>query len=236
MSGILGELERAAEKEHKLLAVLIDPEKFQYEDTKTFLGRLPEAVDFIFVGGSTVDEEVSRRVVTELRQASRLPVVLFPGSYSQLTGLEDALLFLSLLSGRNPEYLIGQQVKAIPRLRKALVEVIPTGYLLLDGGTISAVQRVTGTLPMSQEDIALIVDTAMAGELSGKRLIYLEAGSGASRPVSTRVIKEVKKAITIPLIVGGGIRSLEALKEAYRAGADLVVVGTAFEKGDFLFS
>ena len=155
--------------------------------------------------------------------------MLFPGDYSQITDAADGILFLSLISGRNPEYLISQQVKAVPQLKVSGLEVIPTGYLLIDGGKETAVQRVTQTLPLPQQEVEIIVNTSLAGQFSGKQLIYLEAGSGALFPVSREVISEVKAAIEIPLIVGGGIRSQEQLEEAYEAGADMVVMGTVFE-------
>jgi len=135
-----------------------------------------------------------------------------------------------LLSGTNPEYLVGQQIKAVPKLRKANLEVIPTAYLLIEGGTESAVQRVTETTALPQDDLQRIVDTAKAGEYMGGKLVYLEAGSGAKIPVSPSIIEAVKREIHIPLIVGGGIRMPEQLQAAYKAGADMVVMGTAYEQ------
>ena len=140
---------------------------------------------------------------------------------------------MSLISGRNPEYLIEQHIKAVPKLLNAGLEIIPTGYLLLDGGNQSAVARVSKTKPIQQDEIELIKNTALAGEMLGKQLVYLEAGSGALIPVSEKVIAEVKRDLNIPLIVGGGIRNATQLKKAYKAGADLVVIGTAFENGEF---
>ncbi|MFO7719432.1 MAG: geranylgeranylglyceryl/heptaprenylglyceryl phosphate synthase, partial [Gillisia sp.] len=162
------------------------------------------------------------------------PVVLFPGDHTQITELADALLFLSLISGRNPEYLIEQQVKSVEKLRNSSLEIIPTGYILIDGGTNCAVHRVSNTRPIPQFEIETIVNTALAGQYSGKKLIYLEAGSGALISVSEEIISAVKKAIDIPLIVGGGIRSKQHLKRSYEAGADMVVIGTAFENGEYL--
>ena len=213
----------------KLLAVLIDPDKFVVEDSAQFLRELPVDVSHIFVGGSTVPNGVTAVVVEALKLYTSRPIFIFPGDYSQITDAADGLLFLSLLSGRNPEYLIGQQVKAVANLRDTALEVIPTGYLLIDGGTESAVERVTGTLAMAQNQVEQIVDTAKAGTLMGAKLIYLEAGSGAITPVAARIISEVKKEIDIPLIVGGGIRTEIQKQIAYQAGADMVVMGTAFE-------
>ena len=213
----------------KLLAVLIDPEKFDTSTTPEFFQKIPALTTHIFVGGSTVEKGVTEGTVDALRKATSLPIVLFPGDYSQVSETADGILFLSLISGMNPEYLIGQQVKAVRQLKASALEIIPTGYLLIDGGKETAVQRVTQTLPLSQQEVEVVVHTSLAGEYSGKQLIYLEAGSGATYPVGGKIISEVKAAINIPLIVGGGIRTEEQLQEAYKAGADMVVMGTAFE-------
>jgi putative glycerol-1-phosphate prenyltransferase len=222
--------------EGKLLAVLIDPDKFQSDSASFFLENIPATTTHIFVGGSTVEKGKTEACVQSLKSQTSLPIILFPGDHSQITPTADALLFLSLISGRNPEYLIGQQVRAVDQLRNNVLEVIPTGYILIDGGNECAVQRVSGTIPLSQEEPEAIVNTALAGIFAGKRLIYLEAGSGAQNPVSPEIIRAVKNEVAVPLIVGGGIRSKEQLEAAYSAGADLVVVGTAFEKGDFFTS
>lgn len=213
----------------KLLAVLIDPDKFETCRTPEFFQKIPASTTHIFVGGSTVEKGVTEGTVDALRKATSLPIVLFPGDYSQVSETADGILFLSLISGMNPEYLIGQQVKAVRQLKASALEIIPTGYLLIDGGKETAVQRVTQTLPLSQQEVEVVVHTSLAGEYSGKQLIYLEAGSGAMYPVGGKIISEVKAAINIPLIVGGGIRTEEQLQEAYKAGADMVVMGTAFE-------
>ncbi|MEG9327747.1 geranylgeranylglyceryl/heptaprenylglyceryl phosphate synthase [Salinimicrobium catena] len=217
----------------QLLAVLIDPDKFEADVVSSFLKKIPEFTTHLFVGGSTVEKGRTEACIERLKQETSLPIIIFPGDHSQITPLADALLFLSLISGRNPEYLIEQQVQAVDSLQNMDLEVIPTGYILVDGGRECAVQRVSKTLPMSQERPEEIVKTALAGEFSGKKLIYLEAGSGAKKPVALEIIKAVKNAISIPLIVGGGIRSSQQLEAAYAAGADMVVVGTAFEKGEF---
>ena len=217
----------------KLLVVLIDPDKFQDEEAEFFLEKLPLEVTHIFIGGSTVASNKTENTVRAIKQKTSLPVIIFPGDHSQITEEADAILFLSLISGRNPEYLIEQQVKSIKRLKNSELEIIPTGYILIDGGKESAVQRVSNTTPISQDNVELVVNTALAGQFLGKKLIYLEAGSGAKNPVSAEIISSVKAEIKIPLIVGGGIRNLEQLKRAYDAGADIVVIGTAFETGNF---
>jgi len=215
------------------LAVLIDPDKFETVNATQFFDSLPSYVTAIFVGGSVVEKFKTEEVVVLIKKYSNLPVILFPGNHSQITEKADALLFLSLISGRNPEYLIEQQVKSAGQLKNSTLEIIPTGYILIDGGNECAVHRVSNTLPISQNDVETIVNTAFAGELSGKKLIYLEAGSGAKIPVSTEIISKVRENISIPLIVGGGIRSKSQLEDAYKAGADIVVIGTAFENNTF---
>ncbi len=221
-------LKRIAKNE-KQLAILIDPDKFTISDTNSFLNKIPKATTHLFVGGSTVKNDETEKIVKALKTETKLPIFLFPGDYSQITPKADVLLFLSLLSGRNAEYLIGQQVKSISKLKNSSLEIISTGYILIDGGNDSAVSKVTKTKPLSQKNIEYIVDTALAGQFMGAKLIYLEAGSGAKFPVKPEIISEVKKAINIPLIVGGGIRTEEQKQAAYKAGADMVVMGTAFE-------
>ncbi len=213
----------------KLFAVLIDPEEFKTTQAQLFLKNLPQDTTHLFVGGSTDIHNKTEEVVVSLKKYSNLPVFLFPGDYLQITPKADALLFLSLLSGRNAEYLIGQQVKAVPLIKKTTLEIISTGYLLIDGGNNATVARISKTKPIPQQEIQQIVNTAIAGEYLGAKLIYLEAGSGAITPVSDRIIKQVKKAIKIPLIVGGGIKTENQKQAAYQAGADMVVMGTVFE-------
>jgi putative glycerol-1-phosphate prenyltransferase len=230
---ILEFIQKAAIKKEKLLAILLDPDK-------TGLDKLPEITssienlkaNFIFVGGSFVENGITDVFVETLKKLTNLPIILFPGDFSQLTNHADALLFLSLLSGRNPEYLIEQQIKSVPFLKNSTLEIIPTGYILIDGGTNSSVVKMSNTTPISQENTTLAVDTAVAGMYKGKQLIYLEAGSGAIFSVNSKIISSVKQHISIPLIVGGGIRTKEQLNNAYKNGADLVVVGTAFENNN----
>lgn len=220
----------------KLLAVLIDPDKFPVDRAASFLQNVNASqATHIFVGGSTVDDFVTEILVVELKKYTKLPIVLFPGDVTQITKKADAILFLSLISGRNPEYLIGKHVQAVSKLRESALEVIPTGYLLIESGKVTAVERVTGEKPLSRSNIQEVADTAYAGQLLGMKLIYLEAGSGAKSALTGPMISEVKKTLNIPLIVGGGIRSKQQLDEAYNAGADLVVIGTAFEENASFF-
>lgn len=213
----------------KLLAILIDPDKFDISEIDSFLGKIPSNTTHLFVGGSTVANGETESVVKTLKLKTKLPTFLFPGDYSHITPLADVLLFLTLLSGRNAEYLVGQQVKSIAKLKNSPLEIIPTGYILIDGGNNSSVSKVTATSPLPQEDVQNIIHTALAGQYMGAKLIYLEAGSGAKYPVKPEIISKVKEAIKIPLIVGGGIRSKSKKHDAYRAGADMIVMGTAYE-------
>ena len=221
----------AKNKGLKLLAVLIDPEKIDLKDLPSFLEKIHQSIaTHIFIGGSTDQNKQIELVVQAIKKNSQLPVVLFPGSEAQITLAADALLFLSLVSGRNPEYLIGQQVKAAAKLKQTTLEIIPTGYVLVDGGTETAVQRVSQTKPIAQNQLNEVIHTALASQYLGQKLVYLEAGSGAKTPVSFELIQAAKEALAIPLIVGGGIRNKKQLQQAFEAGADLLVIGTAFEK------
>lgn len=220
----------------KLLVVLIDPEKATFENLSGFFGKLNASITtYIFVGGSTDPKESTEGLVLEIKKHTKLPIILFPGDVTQITHTADGILFLSLLSGRNPDYLIGKHVESISKLRGSKLEVIPTGYILIENGKETSVQKVTGTSPMPRNKVQNIVDTAKAGELLGMKLIYLEAGSGATHPVPSEIISKIKQDINIPLIVGGGIRHIEQMNTAYESGADIVVIGTAFEENEAFF-
>ena len=226
----------AKKESKKLVAVLIDPEKMDLKNITRFLKKVHNSIaTHIFVGGSTDINNETENLVLAVKKETNLPVVLFPGDVSQITNKADGILFLSLLSGRNPKYLIDQQIEAAPILKKTSLEIIPTGYILIDGKKETATQKVSNTKPISQENTTLILDTSLAGEFSGKKLIYLEAGSGATEVVSDIIIKQVSKIISVPLIIGGGIRSKKQLEKAFTACADLVVIGTAFENDESFF-
>lgn len=228
---------QAKKDNQKLLAVLIDPEKIVVKNLDSFFDKVHQSIiTHVFVGGSTDVNNQTDFVVSEIKKVTKLPVLLFPGDVTQITNKANGILFLSLLSGRNPEYLIEQQIKAAPILKNSDLEILPTGYILIDGGTETATQKASNTKPITQNNIELIVNTALAGEFSGKKLIYLEAGSGATVPVNANIITLVKKNLSVPLIVGGGIRSKEQLESAYNSGADLVVIGTAFEENKDFFN
>lgn len=220
----------------RLLAVLIDPDKIELDNVEAVVAKINQSIStHIFVGGSEVGEGVTETIVKAVKQHTELPVVLFPGDVTQITNEADGILFLSLISGRNPDYLIGKHIEAVSKLTKAQLEVLPTGYILIENGKQTAVERVSKTEPLSRNNVQQIVDTAKAGELLGMKIIYLEAGSGATHPIEPEIISAVKEELSIPLIVGGGIRTKAQLEAAYKAGADLVVIGTAFENNQHFF-
>ena len=230
-------IQASISKGEKLLAVLIDPDKFYLGNTVSFFKKVNDSIaSHIFVGGSMVNENKTDVLVKEIKKHTNIPVVLFPGDVTQITNRADAILFLSLISGRNPEYLIGKHIDSISKIKNTKLEVISTGYMLIESGKETAVQKVTNTKPLLRTDVQKIVDTAKAGQLLGMKLIYLEAGSGANVPLSKEIISAVKEELIIPLIVGGGIRNKEQLKIAYNSGADLVVIGTAFEEDESFFN
>lgn len=221
----------------KLLAVLLDPEKVNCNNLPHLFHKIHQSIaTHIFIGGSTDFENKTATIVSEVKKHTHLPVILFPGSHQQVTKSADALLFLNLISGRNPEFLIEQQIASIPTLKSMNLEVISTSYILIDGKKNTTVQKVSKTQPISQENTSLIINTALAGEFIGHKLVYLEAGSGALVPVNTTIISQVQNVLNIPLIVGGGIRSKKQLINAFNAGADLVVIGTAFERNENFFN
>lgn len=226
----------AKSNSQKLLAVLLDPDKIVLENIDHLIEKINQSpATHIFVGGSIVQNNILEELITALKQKTILPVILFPGDPSQISPKADGILFLSLLSGRNPDYLIEYQVQAAPILKKTNLEVIPTGYILIESGNETAVARVSKTKPLSRENLELVLATAQAGEMLGNQLIYLEAGSGAKQPVPTEMIELISQNIEIPVIVGGGIVDLHGIQKAYQAGADLVVIGTAFENNSRFF-
>lgn len=227
---IYQQIQDAIHNGRRMLAVLVDPDKVG----ETHLNRICKnadaaAVDFFFVGGSLITQGDIARTIAGLKKRSAIPVVIFPGNHQQIDEHADAILLLSLISGRNPDLLIGQHVLAAKRLKAAEIEILPTGYLLIDGGNMTTVQYVSGVapIPVDQPDIA--ATTALAGEQMGMKLIFAEAGSGAKQPVPAEMIKAIKREINIPLIVGGGIRTAQKAEELYTAGADIIVIGNHFE-------
>lgn len=213
----------------KMLALLIDPEETGAEKVRRLLKHAGNAgVSYIMVGGSLVNIPIEPFVNT-IRKHSSLPVLLFPGNPNQLTDKADGLLLLSLISGRNPDFLIGNHVVAAQFLRKSSLEIIPTGYMLIENGNASSAEYISNTKPLPRNKCGIAISTAIAGELLGLKLIYIEGGSGADGIVPPGLISAVKDNISIPLIVGGGIRTPEELLKVFDAGADIAVIGNAVE-------
>lgn len=237
MTRLYNNILNAIKEERKQLAVLIDPDKMPVNSIEPFVNKVNQSMaTHIFLGGSELQNNTTDTLAKAIKNYTDLPLILFPGDENQLTNNADGLLFLSLISGRNPDYLIGKHIKAIPKLNTMNLEVIPTGYILIENGIETAVERISKTKPMLRKNTELISHTAKAGEYLGMKLMYLEAGSGATHPLDSEIISAVKSQIKIPLIVGGGIRSKTDLDKAYEAGADLVVIGTAFEKDETFFN
>lgn len=219
------------EQSKKAFAVLIDPDKLNETALmETIQLAVKAKVDYIFVGGSLVVTDTLDSMVATIKKHCAIPVILFPGSPDQITPKADALLYLSLISGRNPELLIGQHVVSAPFVKQSGLEIIPVGYMLIDGGSPTTVSYISNThpIPSNKKDIAAC--TAMAGEMLGLKLIYMDAGSGAKTPISAEMIQYVSKHIKAPIVIGGGITSAEKAKENCIAGADIIVVGNAVEK------
>ena len=215
----------------KSLAVLIDPDKITAALLLPLIERAMDAgVDYFFVGGSLVISSNLEACVQQLKQTCSIPILLFPGSPSQISKRADALLYLSLISGRNADLLIGQHVVSAPFVRASGLEIISTGYMVIDGGAPTTVSYISNATPIPSDKADIALCTAMAGEMLGHKLIYMDAGSGAKKPISEGMIATVAQAIAVPLVVGGGIRDAEKAYLNCKAGADIVVVGTAIEK------
>jgi len=212
------------------LGVLIDPDHHDDPELEILMDHLSLGLaDVVLVGGSTSRDSEIDQLVHRIKARTSTPILLFPGNALQISRHADGLLLPSLISGRNAEYLIGKHVESARILKKSELEIIPMGYILVDGGKVSTTSYVTNTVPIPSHLISLAADTALAGELLGMHCIYLEAGSGADHPVQIELIKGVKEIISIPLIVGGGITSTDALLAARQSGADVVVLGSILE-------
>lgn len=220
------------------IALLIDPEKTT--DLNSFGELIRKAVfagiDFFFVGGSTVNRRDIEKVVGYIKENCTIPVIIFPGAGHQLSDKADALLFLNLISGRNPDFLIGHHVQCAEEVLDSGIEVIPTGYILIDGGKLTSVAYVSQTTPIPREKISIARQTAIAGHLMGQKLLYFDAGSGALEPVPQQLIAEIKQLLPdTPIIVGGGIRDAETIESMQKAGANVIVIGNKIEEDvDFL--
>ncbi len=235
---ILKTLQDRHRENKKSIAVLVDPDKAEDPSRLLHLINLASenCVDYFFVGGSLITGTNLSDVVRRIKENVAIPVVLFPGHSIQVDASADAILFLSLISGRNPELLIGQHVVAAPILRNTRLEVIPTGYMLINSGRITSVAYISNTTPIPDDKYSLAASTALAGQMLGLQAIYIDAGSGAEREITPRMIAAVRKAVTVPLIVGGGINTARKAIAALDAGADMIVVGNALEKNPDLLT
>ncbi len=226
-------LKKQKKNQRKLWAILIDPDKINIKLLDDLTKRINQTnADVIMVGGSFISHNHQNKLIKKLKKQVAKPIVLFPGSPAQINAKADAILLLNLISGRNPEYLIGKHVEAAPFLHNSGLEVIPTGYILIENGRTTTVEYITQTKPIPRKKTDLAVATALAGEMLGLKILYLEAGSGARKPVPVKMIQSIASQTSLPLIVGGGIRTRKQMLKAWHAGADLVVVGTAFENND----
>ncbi len=233
---VLHTLTHQAQLGKKHLAVLVDPDSISSEQQLVTLCELSNkaCVDFILVGGSLMTNGFFETCIELIKQHTSIPVVLFPGDVMQVSKQADAILFLSLISGRNPDLLIGKHVVSAPMIKKSGIEVIPTGYMLIDGGKTTSVSYMSNTTPIPAQKVSIAACTAMAGEMLGLKVTYMDAGSGAHHPISTQMISAVRAQVTGPIFIGGGIATPQAAVDACLAGADVVVVGNAFEKNPAL--
>lgn len=228
---IYEQLNKGKKEGKKAFAVLIDPDKVNPAKIAELCAIANETgVDYLFVGGSLVVTNHLDEVVQNVKKETDIPVILFPGSPSQVSRYADALLYLSLISGRNPELLIGQHVISAPIVRQSGLEIISTGYMVVDGGAPTTVSYISNAAPIPHDKNEIAVCTAMAGEMLGMKLIYMDAGSGARRPITETMISAVSSHISIPLVIGGGITNPEKAYLNCKAGADVIVVGNAIEK------
>ncbi len=231
MAGIYSTIESRKAEGKKSFSVLIDPDKISDDTLSEIISISKEAsVDYFLLGGSLVISDHLTECVAFIKKSCDIPVILFPGSPSQICKNADALLYLSLISGRNPELLIGQHVVSAPAVRLSGLEIMPTGYMVIDGGAPTTVSYISNALPLPADKNDIAMCTAMAGEMLGMKLIYMDAGSGAKTPISETMIRKVSQHISVPLIIGGGIIDPEKAYRNCKAGADMIVVGNAIEK------
>ena len=231
MKKVLNQITLSAEAGTKSFALLIDPDKTRgkllIETTQL---ANDSGISYIFVGGSLINGNDFNECISVLKSECNLPIIIFPGNEMQISPEADAILFLSMISGRNPDLLIGKHVHAAPVIKEFGLEAIPTGYMLIDGGRITSAQYMSNTIPIPADKPDIAACTALAGEMLGLQLIYMDAGSGAENPVSAEMIEAVKRNTSLPIIVGGGISSAKQAQHSFAAGADIIVVGNAVEK------
>lgn len=237
MNMIYQELVEAKQKGLKKLAILIDPDKLRLNKMDHVIKKaVDNEVDYFFIGGSLIVNDMLDKVLEILKKESRIPLILFPGNSMQLSYKADAILFLSLISGRNPELLIGHHVISAPYLKLSQLEIISTGYMIIDGGVNTTVGYMSNTFPIPKDKTDIAACTAIAGEMLGLKTIFLDAGSGAHFPVTKNMIETIKGSVNVPIIVGGGIKNAEKAYENISAGADVVVIGNAVEKDPSLIA
>lgn len=228
---IYSDLIQAKSKGKKKFAVLVDPDTLSLKSIDPIIRAALEGfVDYFFIGGSLIVNDMLDKVIATLKEQTQIPTILFPGNSLQLSYKADGILFLSLISGRNAELLIGKHVVTAPFLKISPLEIMSTGYMLVDGGSTTTVQYMSNTTPIPSNKQDIAVCTAMAGELLGMKLIFMDAGSGANNPVPASMIQAVSNSVDVPIIVGGGIRDAATVHANVKAGADVIVVGNAFEK------
>lgn len=229
---LLEKIRKQKQDKRKSLAVLIDPDKVVDSSELSSLKLMAKEcyVDFFFVGGSLLTHDNFHEVINKLKEASNIPVVIFPGNNMQISSEADGLLLLSLISGRNPELLIGQHVNAAPLLKRSSLEIISTGYMIINSDHNTAVTYMSNTMPIPPEKFSIATSTAMAAEMLGMKIIYMDAGSGTNHSITPKMIRKVSESVDLPIIVGGGINSVTKAITALEAGADVIVIGNAIEK------
>lgn len=229
---LLEKIYKDSEKNKKSLALLLDPDEYNQEFIKSLFSENHDHVSYIFLGGSLITKDNFEKLIRQIRDICDKPLIIFPGNSDHVSSNADAILFLSLISGRNPEYLIGQQVISAPKIKRSGLEVLPTAYMLIDGGAPTTVQYMSNTFPLPADKPDIAASTALAGKYMGFKLNYLDAGSGARNSISPEIIHAVKKETNMPLIVGGGISNYKGMEKAFDAGADIVVIGNALQEKD----
>jgi putative glycerol-1-phosphate prenyltransferase len=234
---ILEYISKAKQNNEKLLTILLDPDKIDLNNLPLVIEKINQSnANLIFVGGSLLFKNVLDDFVKIVKQNTNLPVILFPGSAIQITNEADAILFLQLISGRNPDYLIGNQVIAAPLLKQTDLEVISTGYILIESGRETTASYISNTKPIPSHKPEIAMATAIAGAYIGHKIIYMDGGSGAINSVPIEMIKKVAKHIDLPIIIGGGLKTKQQIDAVFNAGATIVVVGTAFEDDEHLLN
>lgn len=236
MKQILPIIQEKTRNKEKLLAILIDPDKFDNINFNEIDSSTLTKIDFIFIGGSLIITKNTEVIVEKLKSKFQLPIIMFPGNAIHICGGLDGVLFLSLISGRNPDFLIGQQVIAAPMLKNSGIEILPTGYMLIDGGMPTTANYMSHTSPIPNNKPEIAACTAMAGEMLGLQLIFMDAGSGAHQAINQKMIQTVKANISVPLIIGGGINTVQKAHDAFLAGADMIVIGNLIEENTHLLN